>query len=91
MLPKWLQDGKPEIVHQRESGGMLSKETVKIKGRVEDKALFVGDKVRCQLMQETLDREGVGKTQIFDANAKSGQNRRQFSKAELEAIAHSNK
>ena len=92
MLPKWIQDSeKPIIVHQRESGKMLNKEPVKIRSRVKDKALFVGGEVQIQLMQETLNREGVGKTRMFDANAKRGTSKQGFSEAEHEAatIAHS--
>ena len=86
MLPKWIQDsGKPIIVHQRESGRMLDKTPVKIQSRAEDKALFVGGKVQIQLMQETLNREGVGKTRMFDANAKRGKSKRGFSAAEDKA------
>ena len=91
-LPKWLQNSEQKIsTHQKESGQMLNKATVKVEGRPSDVALFVGSSRSQIIMQETLSREGVGKTRMFDANAKSGKNRRPLSKAERHAVtvAHS--
>lgn len=85
-LPKWLQDtGRPVVVHQKESAKMLSKAPVKVKGHEEDLALFVGSARGQIIMQETLDREGVGRTRMFDANAKGGKSKKPFSEAERKA------
>lgn len=84
-LPKWLQGEQAVSCDKDRKTGVRMTGRVGIGCKADDPVLLVGDKVKCQLMQETLDREGVGKTRMFDANAKGGSGKRQLTEAEAEA------
>lgn len=85
-LPKWLQGRNIVKVSYRGcETDHASTDSVPIRPRVEDRALLVGDAIGIQIMQETLDREGIGKARTFDANATGGKGRRRITEAETKA------
>jgi len=85
-LPKWLVESNQVVsCDGDQKTGVRMTGRVSIGRKADDTVLLVGDEVKCRLMQETLDREGVGKTRMFDANAKGGSGKQQLTDAEVEA------